>query len=149
MNDRSRNGFIALAGIGLVVLGIWMLFERIVVPFVQPLGYVLHGLSQVGWPLLLVAAGVLILARRRPASYTGSLHRSRSSRMIGGVLGGIATRLGFDPMVARVAFMVLALVVGVWPALVFYAVALFAIPEEPAAWATVSDVPAPPAPPVG
>lgn len=147
MNESSRRTLVAFGGVTLVLIGAWMLIERIVVPVFRPLGVVLHTLSQVGWPLALIAVGVLVLTRRVPAQYSGSLVRSRSERVIGGVLGGIAGRLGIDAGIVRIAYVIIALAVGFWPAALFYAIALVAVPEEPAAWARVEDA-APSAPPV-
>ena len=41
-----------------------------------------------------------------------SLHRSRSDRVVGGVAAGIGGHLGIDPLVVRIAFVVLAFAAG-------------------------------------
>ncbi|HSG79363.1 MAG TPA: PspC domain-containing protein [Acidimicrobiia bacterium] len=57
------------------------------------------------------------------------LYRSRSERMIGGVAGGLATYLGVDPVIIRLAFVALAFAgAGV----VAYIIAWIVVPEEPA-----------------
>ena len=57
------------------------------------------------------------------------LYRSRTERMIGGVAGGLATYLGVDPVIIRLAFVALAFAgVGV----VAYIIGWVVIPEEPA-----------------
>lgn len=57
------------------------------------------------------------------------LYRSRRSRMIAGVCGGIAEYFGWDPTLVRVAFLVSLLIPG--PQAVFYLVAWVVIPDEP------------------
>ena len=55
--------------------------------------------------------------------------RSSDDRIIGGVCGGLGPHLGLDPMVLRLAFVVLAMANGV--GLVVYAVAWALLPEAP------------------
>ena len=57
------------------------------------------------------------------------LRRSRRSRLIAGVCGGIGERYGIPPFVVRLAFIV-GLLVPFWPILL-YVVGWLLIPEEP------------------
>jgi phage shock protein C len=57
-----------------------------------------------------------------------TVRRSRSERVIAGVCGGIGRYLGIDPVLLRVAFIILALANGL--GLIAYVVAWVAIPEE-------------------
>lgn len=57
------------------------------------------------------------------------LYRSRRSRVIAGVCGGIAEYFGWDPTLVRVAFVASLLIPG--PQAVFYLVAWIVIPNEP------------------
>ncbi|TDE15748.1 PspC domain-containing protein [Jiangella asiatica] len=57
-----------------------------------------------------------------------SLRRSRSDRVVAGVLGGLGRRLGIDPVVLRVATVVLAIFGGV--GVLLYAVAWLLVPAE-------------------
>jgi phage shock protein PspC (stress-responsive transcriptional regulator) len=57
------------------------------------------------------------------------LYRSRSSRLLGGVCGGIAEYFGWDPTLVRLAFVASLLLPG--PQLLLYLVAWIAIPYEP------------------
>ena len=66
------------------------------------------------------------------------VRRSRGDRVIAGVCGGLGRYLGIDPVLLRVAFIILALANGL--GLIAYVVAWVAIPEEGA------DQPAGPAP---
>jgi phage shock protein C len=67
-----------------------------------------------------------------------TVRRSRGDRVIAGVCGGLGRYLGIDPVLLRVAFIILALANGL--GLIAYVVAWVAIPEEGA------DQPAGPAP---
>ena len=56
------------------------------------------------------------------------VRRSRSDRVIAGVCGGVGRYLGVDPVLLRIAFIILALANGL--GLIAYVVAWVAIPEE-------------------
>ena len=73
-----------------------------------------------------------------PAPDQRTVRRSRGDRVIAGVCGGLGRYLGIDPMLLRVAFIILSLANGL--GLIAYVVAWVAIPEEGA------DQPAGPAP---
>jgi phage shock protein PspC (stress-responsive transcriptional regulator) len=57
------------------------------------------------------------------------LRRSRSDRMVAGVVGGLATYLGVDPTLARVVYVVAAVVSAAFPGLVVYGILWLVIPE--------------------
>ena len=73
-----------------------------------------------------------------PAPGQRAVRRSRGDRVIAGVCGGLGRYLGIDPVLLRVAFIILSLANGL--GLIAYVVAWVAIPEEGA------DQPAAPAP---
>ena len=96
-------------------------------------------------PLLLIAVGVFFIARpaRQPEEPTRSaktrsrnestrpaeLRRSVEDRKIGGVCGGLASYLGIDSSIVRIAFVFFAL----WPfglGAVVYLIMLLVIPSE-------------------
>jgi phage shock protein C len=56
------------------------------------------------------------------------LRRSRGERVIGGVCGGLGRYLGLDPVLLRIAFVVLAIAGG--GGILLYVVAWILIPEE-------------------
>ena len=58
-----------------------------------------------------------------------TLYRSRRSRVIAGVCGGLAEYFGWDPTVVRLRFVASFLLPG--PQAVFYLVAWIIIPSEP------------------
>lgn len=61
---------------------------------------------------------------------TQRLYRSRTERMVGGVLGGIAQRYNADPTIVRLAYVAFALVTGIVGATLLYIIAMIVIPEE-------------------
>ena len=63
-------------------------------------------------------------------SVRAPLRRSRSNRMIAGVVGGLANYFGLDPTLARVAFVVASIVSAAFPGILVYAVLWVLIPEE-------------------
>ncbi|HSK35567.1 MAG TPA: PspC domain-containing protein [Actinomycetota bacterium] len=56
------------------------------------------------------------------------VRRSRTERVIAGVCGGVGRYLGVDPVLLRIAFIILALANGL--GVIAYVVAWVAIPEE-------------------
>ena len=58
------------------------------------------------------------------------LYRSRKNRMIAGICGGLADYWGMDPTIVRLLFVLISLLPG--PSIIFYVLAWFIIPEEPA-----------------
>ena len=59
------------------------------------------------------------------------LYRSKSSRKILGVLGGIAQYFGIDATVLRLGYVLLSLFTTGFPGIIIYLVAALIIPEEP------------------
>jgi phage shock protein C len=74
------------------------------------------------------------------------LYRSVDDRVIAGVCGGLATRLGLDPSLVRVVWAVLALVTGIFPLLVVYVIMAAVVPEDPKGFAGTWPSPTPPVP---
>jgi phage shock protein C len=56
------------------------------------------------------------------------VRRSRSDRVVAGVCGGVGRYLGVDPVLLRIAFIILALANGL--GVIAYVIAWVAIPEE-------------------
>lgn len=59
------------------------------------------------------------------------LYRSTSSRMLGGVCGGIAEYFGIDATIIRVIYVVLSLFTACFPGLILYILCLIIIPNDP------------------
>ena len=64
----------------------------------------------------------------RPVPDRALLRRSYTDRMLGGVAGGLARYFGVDPMIVRIAFVVLTVVGGA--GIPLYLAGLLLIPEE-------------------
>ena len=60
----------------------------------------------------------------------GPLRRSRSNRMLGGVLGGLAEYLGFPSFILRALFVAIAVFTAAVPAVIAYIAAWMLIPDS-------------------
>lgn len=59
-----------------------------------------------------------------------SLRRSRSNRMVAGVVGGLADYWSIDPTMARVVYVVASIVSAAFPGILVYLLLWLIIPEE-------------------
>jgi len=59
------------------------------------------------------------------------IYRSRSDRMVAGVLGGWSAYLGLDPSLVRLVYVLLLMLTGFFPGIFFYLVMAIIIPLEP------------------
>jgi phage shock protein C len=59
----------------------------------------------------------------------GRLRRSRSNRMIAGVIGGLARYFGIDPTMARIIYVILSVVSVAFPGLLVYILLWLVMPE--------------------
>ncbi|HEY4582687.1 MAG TPA: PspC domain-containing protein [Lysobacter sp.] len=57
------------------------------------------------------------------------LHRSRHDRMIAGVIGGLAHRLGWSSTLLRVLFVIVSIASAAFPGILVYLIAWLLIPE--------------------
>jgi phage shock protein PspC (stress-responsive transcriptional regulator) len=142
MNQTTgRTRALLVAGGVLVALGAYLLLERVLGPLFAPLGAVLQVLGAVAWPIALIAIGLALLGRGRLDDGVGGVYRSRSERVVGGVLGGVATRLGTDAWLVRVVFFVVAFATGFGAAALLYVAALILLPEAPLAGVAAATAP--------
>ncbi|MGH7324084.1 MAG: PspC domain-containing protein [Candidatus Rokuibacteriota bacterium] len=61
-----------------------------------------------------------------------ALERSRRSRMIAGVCGGVAEWLGWDPTVVRLLYVVISIVSVAFPGILVYLLLWIIMPKAPA-----------------
>jgi phage shock protein C len=64
--------------------------------------------------------------------FKGPLRRSRSNRMIAGVVGGLADYLGIDVTLARVLFVLASVCSSAFPGVLVYVLFWLLTPEEDA-----------------
>lgn len=60
----------------------------------------------------------------------GRLRRSKSNKMIAGVIGGLANYFGFDPTMARVLYVILSVVSVAFPGILVYIILWIVMPQE-------------------
>lgn len=58
------------------------------------------------------------------------LRRSRTNRMVAGVIGGLAEYWSIDPTLARVGFVIVSIISVAFPGLLVYALLWLIVPEE-------------------
>jgi phage shock protein C len=58
------------------------------------------------------------------------LRRSRTNRMIGGVVGGLAEYIGMDPALARLLYVLISVFSAASPGILVYIVLMIIIPQE-------------------
>lgn len=58
------------------------------------------------------------------------LRRSRSNRVIGGVLGGLAGYFGLDPTLTRIVYVLASVFSAAFPGLLLYVLLWILIPDE-------------------
>ena len=61
---------------------------------------------------------------------TKPLRRSRTNRMFGGVVGGLAEHVGMDPALARLLYVAISVFSAAFPGILLYIVMLVVLPEE-------------------
>ena len=147
-SNTRRSDWTILLGVTLFGIGVIVLAERLLGWIAFPLARVLHIIGNVGWPLLLVALGALLIMRGRSGGLitNGKLHRSRTDRKIGGVLGGASAFLGIDSTLLRLGYVLVTILTGIWFGFLLYVIAMAVVPEEQ--FAVGVQGPPPAAPPV-
>jgi len=64
-------------------------------------------------------------------SSNNNLYRSKKSRMLSGVCGGIGQKIGIDPTIIRLVWVVLSFFTAIFPGIILYIIFAIVIPEEP------------------
>lgn len=59
------------------------------------------------------------------------LTRSRTNRMIAGVMGGLGEYFGIDPVLLRLGYLILTVFTGFVPGIIGYLLAIVIVPEAP------------------
>ena len=63
-------------------------------------------------------------------TYSRSLRRSRSNRMIAGVMGGLAEYFGLDATLVRVIYVVGSVLSAAFPGALVYVILWLVVPEQ-------------------
>jgi phage shock protein PspC (stress-responsive transcriptional regulator) len=64
------------------------------------------------------------------AAFNGPLRRSRSNRMIGGVVAGMAQYFGFEVTLARVLYVLISICSAAFPGILVYLLFWILTPQE-------------------
>lgn len=150
-NQESTNTPLLVAGILVLAFGGWALLGAFNWSGMDYVRQILDVLGRIGWPLIIVGAGVLlIVSASKPGGLSArtsgkTFRRSRSKRVISGVFGGLSDYLDVDVALLRVIGVVL-LLTNAAPIGIAYLIATIAVPEEPLG-ASSGPQPAPPIPP--
>lgn len=59
------------------------------------------------------------------------LYRSDKDKMISGIIGGLGEYMDIDPTILRLAYVIIAVVTGIFPAIIGYFVAMIIVPKRP------------------
>jgi len=148
-NNDKRSDWLVLLGLGLLAWGVWLLLERTLGWIAFPLSQVLNFVGSIGWPLVLVGLGALLIMRARTEGWNMSgkkLYRSRTDRKIAGVLGGAAVYLNIDANLLRLIYVVLTLFTALWAGFLLYIIAMIIVPEEEFVLGAQAPTPPSPAP---
>lgn len=157
--SSNRNPNVAvIVGISLVLIGGWLLATKVLGPVFAPFEPLFNAVGYVLWPVVLIAIGALLIMRGQsnattvPQPGVRRVYRSRTSRVVTGLIAGVAEYLGASPNVLRIIFTVLTIMSGLWAGVAVYVIASLIVPEEPfgepVAAPSVPAQPVPPAPPV-
>lgn len=133
-SHRDDRGPALIGGV-LIAIGLYLFVSRVVV-LPAFFATVWRDVRNAGWPLALIMAGAALIVFARDPRFTPPakgtrLYRSKTQRMVSGVLGGVAEYLGVDVTAIRLAVVAVALLFGVGEAVVGYIVATFVVPEPP------------------
>jgi len=147
--DKKSQGTALYWGVGFVLFGLlllsnrwdwdWYYFRPFHFNFLRP--WFFHW--DKFWPIVIILFGIFYLvyvlrknkepeteqARAKKATPTGKLFRSSDDKIIGGVCGGFAKHLDIDPVIVRIAWVVLSFATAVFFGVVAYIVCMIVIPE--------------------
>lgn len=59
------------------------------------------------------------------------LYKSNTNKVIAGVIGGVGEYFNIDPTLLRLAYILIAILTAVFPAIVGYLVACLVVPNKP------------------
>lgn len=148
--DKKPQSTALYWGIGLVLLGVvlisnrwdwdWYYFRPFHFHLFRP--WFSHG--DRFWPILIILFGIFYLiyvfqknkesaiepANTETAAPVGKLFRSPTEKIIGGVCGGLAENLNIDPVIIRIAWVILSFATAVFLGIIVYIIWMIVVPEK-------------------
>lgn len=71
-----------------------------------------------------ISKGYIILAMKK-------LHKIRNNKVLAGVIGGVGEYFELDPVILRLAWVLITVFTGFVPGIIAYIIAAFIVPEKP------------------
>jgi phage shock protein C len=148
--DKKPQSTALYWGIGLVLLGLvllssrwdwdWFYYRPFHFHFFRPWFFNWDRF----WPIIIILFGVFYLiyilrknkesesgeVKAETVTQTGRLFRSRKDKIIGGVCGGLAKNLNIDPVIVRIAYVILTLATTIILGVIVYIIWMIVVPEE-------------------
>ena len=62
---------------------------------------------------------------------TKKLYRSEDDKVLAGLLGGLGEYFDIDPIILRLAYVLIAFITGLVPGLIVYFIAILIVPKQP------------------
>ncbi len=146
-DEKKKRNPAFFIGLFLIIFGGILLLREWNFPFLWPYRGIFRfphwwGISwDYIWPLLLIVLGIgyilFVMNKGKHPGFkkenkrrTGKLFRTPDNKIVGGVCGGIGQHLGIDPTIIRILYVVLTLVIHIFPGVLLYIVLLIVIPEK-------------------
>lgn len=151
--DGNRNGLV-IVGAVLLLAGLWAIGGLTAGSLLAPVFRAVGEVRTWFGPILVIGAGALLVVYglRGGVSFGSTtpgarLYRSRDSKMVAGVLGGVAEYYSIDPTILRLLYVVVALLTEAGPFLIAYILAAIIVPVRPDSEPVTGTSQAPPPPP--
>jgi phage shock protein PspC (stress-responsive transcriptional regulator) len=149
--DKKTQSTALYWGVGFVLFGLlllsnrwdwnWYYFRPFHFNFLRP--WFFHW--DKFWPIVIILFGIFYLIyvlrknkdpeteqeKTEETTATNKLFRSRDEKIVGGVCGGIAKHLDIDPVIVRIAWVVLSFATAVFFGIVVYIIWMIIVPEQP------------------
>lgn len=62
---------------------------------------------------------------------TRKLYKSKTNKVVSGVIGGLGEYFDIDPVILRLAYLIIVIATGVIPGILAYIIAGMIVPEKP------------------
>jgi phage shock protein C len=59
------------------------------------------------------------------------LYRSEKNKVVAGIIGGLGEHFDIDPVLARLAWLLVLIATGIFPGVIVYLVAMLVVPRHP------------------